>query len=64
MKVVDHDNRGTEDEPFGFLYFDDGTRMAYGLGKIHPRANGGWGGLTPKHEKPAAEYARAHGLIK
>lgn len=65
MKVTHHDNRGTAEEPYGFLYFDDGrTRMAYGLGKIHPSASGGWAVLTPEHKKPAIEYAREHGLAK
>jgi hypothetical protein len=34
-RPVDYDNRGDKDEPFGFVYFDDGTRLVYALGKLH-----------------------------
>lgn len=63
LEVTYHDNRGTEDEPFGFLYFNDGRRMAYGLGKLHPDATGGWEPLTTRHVQPALVYARSYGLI-
>lgn len=64
LEVENHDNRGTEDYPYGFLYFNDGRRMAYALGKIHGDAAGGWKPLTPKHVLVGKRYADSHGLIK
>lgn len=63
LEVLEHDNRGSEDEPYGFLYFNDGCRMAYALGKLHPDATGGWEPLSTRHVQPALEYAKEHGLI-
>lgn len=63
LQVEYHDNRGTDAEPYGFLYFSDGRRMAYALGKLHPDATGGWEPLTPAHARAAEAYASSHGLV-
>jgi hypothetical protein len=63
VKAVDYDNRGTREHPFGYVYFNDGTRLGFApSAKVrdpHPLAGKfnlfitNWGGLTGSHFKAA-----------
>lgn len=51
------DNRGGDQYMFGFVYFNDGRRVAYATGHgVVSDATGGWEPITRTHEKLAQEY--------
>jgi hypothetical protein len=60
LVVSSFDNRGTEDHPFGFVYFTDGARIAYGAYVV--AGSGGWGETTPAHVVAAVAHLNANGL--
>ena len=55
-KPVDFDNRGDNNEPYGFVYFDDGSRVVYGLGKLHSE------GAHLELRELAVEFLAKHGI--
>ena len=55
LDVEDHDNRGTKEVPYGFIYFNDGTRVTYAGTEVHD-GTGGWDPITEQHRKLAQEY--------
>lgn len=57
MKVTQCENRGSFDVPFGFVYFDDNTRVGFSRDEGVWPAN--WGGNTARHLSLAAEALRA-----
>lgn len=69
MKVTRMENRGDTEYPFGFVYFDDGTRIGYAPGAVLDRIPGfpglfpgAWGGNTDKHFKLASEFLTERGV--
>lgn len=62
ITATHHDNRGTEDVPFGFVYFDDGKRCAYarGVGEHDgvSTGTGGWPEVGMDHVHEAQRYLR------
>jgi hypothetical protein len=55
LKVVSHDNRGEDDVPFGFIYFNDGRRVTYVCSEVR-NGTGGWDSITPAHKRVAQIY--------
>lgn len=54
IKVTSIDNRGTHAVPFGYVYFDDDTRVSYAFREgIIMIMNGNWGGNTQEHKRVA-----------
>lgn len=67
IKATRHDQRGTEDHPYGYVYFDDGTRLAYapgtsGLSNPLGLFPGGWGAVRDEHYKVATAYLNEKGI--
>jgi hypothetical protein len=67
IKVTHHDNRGDEEAPYGYVYFDDGTRLAYaphtsGMGNPLGLFPGGWGAVRSEHYSLANDYLTEKGL--
>ena len=59
-----HDNRGDDRVTFGFVYFDDGRRVAYeGEQGAILSATGGWEPVTEVHVEVADRYLNAHNLL-
>ena len=56
-KPVDHDNRGDKSEPFEFVYFDDGSRLVYALGKVHSEE------APVELRQMAMDYLAGHGIV-
>lgn len=63
LRAESADNRGTEDVPYGFVYFTDGMRVAYtgnrnadGMTYEITDTSGGWGPVTEIHRRMAREY--------
>lgn len=60
MKAVEHDNRGDDTHPYGFVYFDDDRRVVYAkdLGEHDgvSTGTGGWPAVTMAHVKEAQRY--------
>lgn len=64
-KVADHENRGNSEVAYGFVYFEDGTRVAYtSLDGVAADATGGWEPITDRHADAATTYLRAQGILK
>ncbi len=66
VRVTGHDNRGDENIQFGFVYFDDGTRVGYATDiPYRPPVwqTLGWE-ATPEHVRLATEYLTDLGVIK
>lgn len=68
LKITEHDNRGTEADPFGYVYFTDGTRLAFAphtsglsnpLGLFPVR---GWGPVNKNHYEVATAYLTDKGI--
>lgn len=63
LAVTGHDNRGTEDVPYGFVYFNDDRRVAYTSEHgVVERATGGWGVVSAAHVKAAKDYLKSEGV--
>ncbi len=67
LKATHHDNRGDNEVPYGYVYFDDGTRVGYANILENEHDNGifpthdsvWWKAATDtKHFRMAAEYLR------
>jgi hypothetical protein len=62
LKITSFENRGSMEVPYGWLYFNDGTRMGYHPGGRQADADGlyegDWGGCTELHQRLAREYVR------
>jgi hypothetical protein len=67
LTVTHHENRAGENPEnvaYGFVYFSDGTRLAYtSFDGVAADATGGWEPVTKAHEKAAEEYLRAQGIL-
>lgn len=50
------DNRGQAGVMFGFVYFNDGRRVAYATGHGVTDGSGGWEEITPEHQRVAKEF--------
>lgn len=59
MQITGNDNRGTNDTPFGFVYFDDHTRVIYadGIG-VTPFRGSHWEPATNEHAECALTYLK------
>ena len=68
LAIEGHDNRGTADCPFGYVYFTDGSRLSFapgtsGLGNplgLFPSK--GWGSPKTDHYRLATAYLNEKGL--
>ncbi len=54
LSVIGIENRGTEDYPFGYVYFNDNTRLGWAPDLEGTRLTNGlfpsnWGGNTVEH---------------
>jgi hypothetical protein len=62
LKVIEFDNRGDEQVPFGWIEFNDGTRLGFSPKNGNPNPfglfDGNWGGNTPTHYKVAVAYLK------
>lgn len=58
-----HDNRGTDEVAFGFVYFTDGKRVAYTSSGGVTGSSGGWGILFPEHVEAATNYLKEKGIL-
>lgn len=66
LTVVDLDQRGSDAVPFGYLYFNDGTRTGYNLlNDIWHIFGGGqaWPVPTEDHYNTARAYLEANGAV-
>lgn len=65
LTVVNYDNRGGAEVAYGYVYFSDGTRVAYtSLDGVAADATGGWEPITDRHEQLAKVYLAAQGVIR
>lgn len=55
LTVTGTDNRGTDEVPYGFVYFSDGKRVVYSGTDVH-EGTGGWEPVTEEHRELAREY--------
>lgn len=68
LKITHHDNRGSEDAPFGYVYFTDGTRLAFAphtSGLSNPLGlfpSKGWGPVNKAHYEVATAYLAGQGI--
>jgi hypothetical protein len=63
-RVADYENRGGSEVAYGFVYFEDGTRVAYtSLDGVVQDATGGWEPVTERHAKAAASYLKKQGVL-
>lgn len=70
LKVLRRDNRGDNRVQFGYVYFDDGSRVAYAPGTAKdligfpglfiPRDS--WGELRTEHLRLASDYLAQKGV--
>lgn len=60
MKIRYAENRGTAEVPFGFVYFDDETRVLYadieGALLVEPHEGPYWTPSGPRHVAAAQEF--------
>ena len=71
LKIDGVDNRGNEEIAFGFIYFNDGTRISFhntsdkdtGEARWNTGGNGGsgWPGIEEWHQERAQSHLRQHG---
>lgn len=61
LQATSHDNRGSNEFPFGFVYFNDDRRLAYAHDVTS--ATGGWPTVTRKHLQLAQQYLAARGIF-
>lgn len=70
LHVESHDNQGTDETPWGFVYFNDNKRVAYVASANAPggprvtASTGGWPPITPSHTRLAREYLILKGLLQ
>lgn len=71
LEVESWENRGTDDTPFGYVYFSDGSRVGFSNAEGHddvwePRTNGGgkFMAVTPAHLRKARELLRDEGILE
>lgn len=65
LRVINHDNRGDDRVPFGFVYFNDHTRVGYtGTKGADASMTGGWETVTPDHVEVADRYLNAQNLLR
>lgn len=64
VKVESYDNRGTPTEPFGFVYFSDGTRVGYTpkLERGKELWAGNWGPVDHRHMRAAYRFLTEKGV--
>jgi len=70
LKVLRRDNRGDDRVQFGYVYFDDGTRVAYAPGTAKDLIgfpglfipNNSWGDLRTEHLRLASDYLTQVGV--
>lgn len=60
LQATSHDNRGSDEVPFGFVYFNDDRRVAYAHKVTF--GTGGWPRVTAEHVRLAQQYLTAHGI--
>jgi hypothetical protein len=61
LMVTGHENRGDAEVAFGFVYFNDDSRVAYSTPQgVVADATGGWAAVTDTHVRLAEEYLRAN----
>lgn len=63
MDIIGIDNRGSDEAPFGYVYFGDHYRVGYTGGAAIAVFGGGdaWPEPTRGHLDAAREYLREHG---
>lgn len=59
LKVELHDPRGSKEVPYGFINFNDDTRVVYNGEDVW---EGNWGTVTEKHFQLAREYLAEKGV--
>lgn len=65
IRAIHHDNRGTTEVPFGFVYFSDHTRVGYtGTKGADAAMTGGWETVTPDHVEVADRYLNEKDLLR
>ena len=67
LAATHYDNRGSPDVPYGFVYFNDDTRIGYpAFDNDKPidgsTFDGNWGGNTARHHELAKAYLRKRGV--
>ncbi len=60
LKVTSYENRGTKAVPFGYVYFNDDTRMGFAQDRGVFVAN--WGGGTSRHVEMALAALKEVGI--
>jgi hypothetical protein len=60
IEVTGYDNRGSQDVPFGYVYFADGTRVCYAQGDVW---EGNWGSVANEHFIAAAAFLAERGIV-
>lgn len=68
LHIIEHENRGSKDVPFGFVYFSDDTRVLYALLPENPegvQSSGGqnWPPVTRVHVRLAQTYLIENGVL-
>jgi hypothetical protein len=64
LKVTHHDNRGTAEEPYGYVYFTDDRRVAYTKEEgVTDDVTGGWDAIYPTHVRLAKKYLGEQGIL-
>jgi hypothetical protein len=62
LKVDGIDNRGTNEVPYGFVYFTDGLRVNFAKGRgVGSGSN--WGAVSSRHRKLAQDALAAAGIV-
>lgn len=59
LKVENMDNRGGDEVSYGFIYFNDGTRIVYADRTVHD-GTGGWDPITREHRELAQKHLDAY----
>lgn len=70
LKVIRRDNRGDDRVQFGYVYFDDGSRVAYAPGTAKDLIgfpglfipSNSWGDLRVEHLRLASDYLTQVGV--
>lgn len=66
LKVTGRDNRGGSDDPaeqYGFVYFNDESRLAYTSDEGVTDVTGGWGEVTSTHMQLARRFLLKDGVV-
>ena len=62
-KVSGYDNRGSEEVPLGFVYFDDDVRVGYSPGSEREIWPGNWGTVEMWHLEAARDFLATKGIL-